>query len=162
MCKFFPVFTEDDLGLCADETMDSVKHFAERFRKIHKQLDVLLNNAGIMMSPYFLTKDGFEGQFGTNHLGHFALTGLLLDTILATPGSRVVNVSSGGHRFGTMDFDDLMFEGGNGYSQNPRNKHGSHTIGQSLNGGFAALGFLDQTDDLGQGGFLAHTGGAES
>ena len=96
--------------------LESVRAFATGFKKQFKQLDVLMNNAGIMMTPYFKTKDGFEGQFGTNHLGHFALTGLLLDMIQATPGSRIVNVSSGAHRNGAMDFDNLQFEGGKDYS----------------------------------------------
>ncbi|HKK63095.1 MAG TPA: oxidoreductase [Bacteroidales bacterium] len=95
--------------------LSSVKSFVKEFKKSYNSLDVLLNNAGIMMTPYFKTKDGFEGQFGTNHLGHFALTGLLMDSILATPGSRVVNVSSGAHKQGTMDFENLQFDGGVGY-----------------------------------------------
>jgi len=94
----------------------SVHRFADEFKAKYDRLDVLLNNAGIMAVPYATTEDGFESQFGTNHLGHFALTGLLIDLLLKTPGSRVVNVSSGGHRFGTMEFDDLMFEDGQGYS----------------------------------------------
>ncbi len=69
-----------------------------------------------MTTPYFKTKDGFEGQIGTNHLGHFALTGLLLPVIQKTPGSRVVNVSSAAHKQGKMDFSNLLFENGNGYS----------------------------------------------
>jgi len=92
--------------------MESVRSFADSFKKKYKKLDVLLNNAGIMMTPYFTTKDGFEGQFGTNHLGHFALTGLLMDTLLNTPDSRVVNVSSGAHRNGEMDFSNLQYENG--------------------------------------------------
>ena len=95
--------------------LDSVRSFVASFKKKYKKLDVLLNNAGIMMTPYFTTKDGFEGQFGTNHLGHFALTGLLMEVILNTPGSRVVNVSSGAHRNGDMDFSNLQFENGEGY-----------------------------------------------
>lgn len=62
--------------------LESVRSFAASFKNSYKKLDVLLNNAGIMMTPYFTTKDGFEGQLGTNHLGHFALTGLLMDTLL--------------------------------------------------------------------------------
>src|ERR1700752_1303125 len=77
---------------------------AARFPK----LDLLINNAGVMMPPYGLTKDGFELQFGTNHLGHFALTGLLLNSLLAAPGSRVVTVSSNGHRAGRINFADLQ------------------------------------------------------
>ena len=94
----------------------SVREFADEFKAKYDRLDVLVNNAGIMMVPYGLTEDGFERQFGTNHLGHFALTGLLLDTILATPDARVVNVSSTGHRMGNMNFDNLMHANGKGYS----------------------------------------------
>ena len=97
-------------------SLDSVRQFAEAFKAKYDQLDVLVNNAGIMMVPYGTTEDGFERQFGTNHLGHFALTGLLFDLLRHTPGSRVVNVSSGGHRMGSMDFDNLMYEDGEGYS----------------------------------------------
>ena len=97
-------------------SLASVRAFAEAFKAKYDKLDVLVNNAGIMMVPYGRTEDGFERQLGTNHLGHFALTGLLFDLLASTPGARVVNVSSGGHRFGEMDFDNLMFEEGEGYS----------------------------------------------
>lgn len=97
-------------------SLASVRQFAEAVKTKYQRLEVLVNNAGIMMTPYGTTADGFERQFGTNHLGHFALTGLLLDLLLNTPGSRVVNVSSGGHRFGKMEFDNLMYEGGQDYS----------------------------------------------
>lgn len=93
-----------------------VGSFASTIKQHYSQLDVLLNNAGIMMTPYFTTKDGFEGQTGTNHLGHFALTGLLLDLLLKTKGARIVNVSSGAHKRGTMDFTNLLFEDGRDYS----------------------------------------------
>lgn len=96
--------------------LESVRLFAKNFQKNHSRLDVLLNNAGIMTTPYFTTKDGFEGQVGTNHLGHFALTGLLLDLIQKTSNSRVVNVSSAAHKQGKMDFENLLFENGKGYS----------------------------------------------
>lgn len=95
---------------------DSIKSFAETFKKKYKKLDVLLNNAGIMTTPYFLTKNGLEAQNGTNHFGHFALTGQLLDVIKNTPGARVVNVSSMAHKQGQMDFDNLLFENGKGYT----------------------------------------------
>ncbi|HTJ34670.1 MAG TPA: oxidoreductase [Dactylosporangium sp.] len=75
----------------------------------HDRLDLLVNNAGVMIPPYGLTGDGFETQIGVNHLGHFALTGLLLDRLLATPGSRVVTVSSNAHKRGVIDLDDLHF-----------------------------------------------------
>jgi NAD(P)-dependent dehydrogenase (short-subunit alcohol dehydrogenase family) len=96
--------------------LSSVHQFAEAVKSKYKELDVLHNNAGIMMPPYGLTKNGFENQMGTNHLGHFALTGLLLDLILRTPGSRVVSISSSGHKYGKMDFSNLLFDRGNGYS----------------------------------------------
>jgi len=96
--------------------LKSVGRFAATFKEKYKRLDVLLNNAGIMTTPYFLTKDGFEAQMGTNHLGHFALTAHLLDLIKTTPGSRVVNVSSNAHKWGKMDFDNFLFKDGKGYS----------------------------------------------
>ncbi len=96
--------------------LESVKGFASEFRKHYNKLDVLLNNAGIMMSPYFRTKDGFEGQMGINHLGHFALTGLLIDILKKTANSRVVTVSSNAHKRGKMDFNNLLFENGRDYS----------------------------------------------
>ena len=74
------------------------------------QLDVLINNAGVMGPPKTLTEDGFELQFGVNHLGHFALTGLLLDKLRQQPDSRVVNVSSLAHHMGRIDFDDINAE----------------------------------------------------
>lgn len=96
--------------------LKSIKQFTDTFKKKYNRLDVLLNNAGIMMVPYGKTKDGFELQLGTNHLGHFALTGTLIDLLLNTPGARVVNVSSNAHYFGEMDFSNLMYENGEGYS----------------------------------------------
>lgn len=90
--------------------LTSVEAFAKKFASEHKQLDVLLNNAGIMATPNIKTDDGFEAQLGTNHLGHFALTGHLLPLLKGTPQSRVVNVSSLAHKGGKMDFNDLMFE----------------------------------------------------
>ncbi len=91
-------------------SLASVRDFAKRFCDGHRELHVLCNNAGVMAIPYRKTADGFEMQFGTNHLGHFALTGLLLEPLLAAPGARVVTVSSTAHRFGRMRFDDLHGE----------------------------------------------------
>jgi NAD(P)-dependent dehydrogenase (short-subunit alcohol dehydrogenase family) len=92
--------------------LSSVRAFAEAFAADHEQLDLLINNAGVMAPPRRLTKDGFESQFGTNHLGHFALTRLLLAPLLAAPAPRVVTVSAGLHRIGTIRFDDLQGEHG--------------------------------------------------
>jgi NAD(P)-dependent dehydrogenase (short-subunit alcohol dehydrogenase family) len=90
----------------------SVHRFADEFASHYVQLDILINNAGIMWAPFSKTADGFENQFATNHLGHFALTGLLLDHIVRTPQARIVTVSSWGHRFGKIDFDNLNAEKG--------------------------------------------------
>jgi NAD(P)-dependent dehydrogenase (short-subunit alcohol dehydrogenase family) len=89
-------------------SLDSVQAAAADIAGRFERLDLLINNAGVMFPPRQVTKDGFELQFGTNHLGHFALTGLLLPAMLAVPGSRVVTVSSNAHRAGRIDFDDLM------------------------------------------------------
>ncbi len=88
----------------------AVKNFTENFKQNYSHLDLLINNAGVMIPPYTKTVDGFELQFGTNHLGHFALTGQLLSLLLDTKGSRIVNVSSGAHAMGKIDFDDLSWE----------------------------------------------------
>jgi NAD(P)-dependent dehydrogenase (short-subunit alcohol dehydrogenase family) len=85
----------------------SVRSFAEKFKRQSNRLDLLINNAGVMMPPYSKTADGFELQFGTNHLGHFALTGLLIDLMIKTENSRIVNVSSGAHHYSDLNFDDL-------------------------------------------------------
>jgi NAD(P)-dependent dehydrogenase (short-subunit alcohol dehydrogenase family) len=90
----------------------SVHRFADEYTSHYDRLDILINNAGIMATPFGKTADGFELQFGTNHLGHFTLTGLLLDPIIHTPRARVITVSSGGHRFVEIDFDNLNGEKG--------------------------------------------------
>lgn len=95
-----------DLGSLA-----SVREAADEIRTKHETIDLLINNAGVMTPPRETTSDGFELQFGTNHLGHFALTGLLLDRLLPTVGSRIVTVSSIGHRFAPgIRFEDLQWE----------------------------------------------------
>jgi NAD(P)-dependent dehydrogenase (short-subunit alcohol dehydrogenase family) len=95
-----------DLRLLDLSDLDSVRAFAEGVEHV----DVLVNNAGIMMPPRSLTKQGFELQFGTNHLGHFALTGLLFDRLRKGQDARIVTVSSSLHRSGTIHFDDLTGE----------------------------------------------------
>lgn len=92
-------------------SLASVRRAAEELRGAYPRIDLLINNAGVMWTPKELTADGFELQFGTNHLGHFALTGLLLDHLLKVRGSRVVTVSSLGHRMrAAIHFDDLQWE----------------------------------------------------
>jgi NAD(P)-dependent dehydrogenase (short-subunit alcohol dehydrogenase family) len=92
-------------------SLTSVREASDGLRAAHPRIDLLINNAGVMYPPRELTSDGFELQFGTNHLGHFALTGLLLDTLLPVPGSRIVTVSSIGHRIrAAIHFDDLQWE----------------------------------------------------
>ncbi len=93
-------------------SLDSIRAFAERFAAArHAGLDLLINNAGVMAPPRSETADGFELQFGTNHLGHFALTGLLLGELEGREDARVVTLSSGAHKFGRINFDDLQSEG---------------------------------------------------
>jgi NAD(P)-dependent dehydrogenase (short-subunit alcohol dehydrogenase family) len=96
--------------------LDSVHAFASSLTADGVSVDVLVNNAGVMMCPRSLTKQGFERQIGTNHFGHFALTGLLLDTLRAGREPRVVTVASNAHRFGDkrIHFEDLTME--NGYT----------------------------------------------
>jgi NAD(P)-dependent dehydrogenase (short-subunit alcohol dehydrogenase family) len=91
-------------------SLASVRKAADELIESTDRIDLLINNAGQMWPPRSFTEDGFEQQFGVNHLGHFALTGLLLDHMRQVPGSRVVTVSSGGHRRGTMEFEDLNWE----------------------------------------------------
>jgi len=92
-------------------SLESIRSAAEQLKTDHDTIDLLINNAGVMTTPKGTTKDGFELQFGTNHLGHFALTGLLLDKLLDVDGARIVTVSSNGHKMGgEIHFDDLQWE----------------------------------------------------
>lgn len=90
--------------------LSSVQEFAEKFLGEYDRLDILINNAGVMATPYGKTNDGFELQFGINHLGHFKLTSLLFDLLKRTHNSRVITVSSYAHYFGRMNFNDLNSE----------------------------------------------------
>ena len=92
------------------QSLASVRDCASGLADELDSLDVLMNNAGVMAVPKATTEDGFETQLGTNHLGHYALTGLLLPTLLAAAEPRVVTVSSNAHNMGRMDFDDLFFD----------------------------------------------------
>ena len=90
--------------------LESVHAFCEGFSASHAALDLLINNAGVMAAPYGRTQDGFELQFGTNHLGHFALTGLLLPALRVGGTGRVVTVSSNYHKGRRIEFEDLQGE----------------------------------------------------
>jgi len=110
--KIIGQFSKANVKLMLIDLADlkSVEQFANVFKKKFSQLDLLINNAGVMMPPYGKTNDGFELQFGTNHLGHFALTGHLIEMIINTPNSRIVNISSGAHNYGNLNFDDLTWD----------------------------------------------------
>ena len=90
--------------------LKSVNDFAADFKNNYKRLDILINNAGVMFPPYSKTADGFEIQLCTNHLGHFALTGHLLDLLMSTESSRIVNLSSTAHKWGNINFEDIHWE----------------------------------------------------
>ncbi|MBO0931995.1 oxidoreductase [Fibrella aquatilis] len=96
-------------------SLREVRDFVNQFRKQYERLDLLINNAGIMMSPYKVSEDGFENQLATNYIGHFALTGLLLPILTATPRSRVVTLSSLSYKWAEIQFDDLHAK--EGYSR---------------------------------------------
>jgi len=93
-----------------------IRCFAERFKERYACLDLLINNAGVLLAPYAKTQDGFEMHFGVNHLGHFALTGLLMDRLLVAEEARIVTVSSKAHTMGRICLSDLMFSDGKKYS----------------------------------------------
>ena len=99
------VFRQLDLA-----SLESVRKFAGKILEEEPQIDILINNAGVLILKYTVTQDGFETHFGVNHLGHFLLTYLLLDRIKEAPSARIVNVSSFGHKTGHLDFDNLTAE----------------------------------------------------
>lgn len=99
-----------DLQLLDLASLDSVRNFSTYINSSYKHTDVLMNNAGIMATPYGKTADGFELQFGTNYLGHFALTGLIIHKIISAPAGRIISISSLAARQGTINFSDLMSE----------------------------------------------------
>uniref|UniRef100_A0A671MZ78 Retinol dehydrogenase 12-like n=1 Tax=Sinocyclocheilus anshuiensis TaxID=1608454 RepID=A0A671MZ78_9TELE len=107
---------------------ESIRAFAELINKEEKQVNILINNAGIMMCPYSKTADGFEMQFGVNHLGHFLLTYLLLDLLKKSAPSRIINVASVAHTWGSIHLDDINSE--KGYS--PRRAYGQSKLANIL------------------------------
>jgi NAD(P)-dependent dehydrogenase (short-subunit alcohol dehydrogenase family) len=98
-------------------SLNSVRHAAAEVNACPENIDVLINNAGILGCPYRTTEDGFEAQFGTNHLGPFLFTNLILQKILASKSPRIVNVSSVAHLLSAIRFDDLFFDNGNTYTK---------------------------------------------
>lgn len=109
------------LMLCDLGSLDSIRRFGEAFNQQYDRLDVLINNAGVITLKRQETEDGFERMLGVNHLGHFLLTGLLFDKLKAAPQARIVNVSSGAHKAGRIDWDDPHLKNGfnvmKGYGQ---------------------------------------------
>jgi NAD(P)-dependent dehydrogenase (short-subunit alcohol dehydrogenase family) len=101
-----------DLG-----SFSSIRHFAQEVKKKYDHIDVLLNNAGVMMLPYGLTTDGLERQQGINHFGHFLLTQLLFDLVKRSTDGRIVNIASLAHKGGKMNFDNLLYDNGKGYNK---------------------------------------------
>ena len=159
--RFLPL----DLGDLA-----SVRAFAQQFSAAYARLDLLCNNAGVMALPLRRTKDGFEMQIGTNHLGHFALTGLLLPRLQATPGARVATMSSGFHKPGKIRFDDLNWN--KGYAKWPAyfqsklanllfmfelqrrfEKHGVNAISVAAHPGYAATNLQLAGPEMENSGF---------
>ncbi len=123
-------------------SLREVREFANQFQKQYGKLDLLINNAGIMMSPYKVTEDGFENQFATNFIGHFALTGLLLPLLAGAPGSRVVTVSSLSYKWAQIQFDD--FHAGKGYSRRKaygQSKRACLVFAYELNRRLSAAGY---------------------
>ncbi|TFF95380.1 MAG: SDR family oxidoreductase [Promethearchaeota archaeon] len=99
-----------DLFIADLSDQDSIRSMVKNFKKNYKKLDVLINNAGIMLTKRRSTKEGYEMTLATNHLGHFLLTSLLLQTLIKSAPARIINVSSVAHKFGNLDFDDLQLE----------------------------------------------------
>jgi len=97
-------------GIIDLASLDSIRKFAKQFNSSHDKLEILINNAGVMMPPESKTAEGFELQFGVNYLGHFLLTQLLYDKLKSTKDARVVTLSSIAHRSGEIDFDNFRVE----------------------------------------------------
>jgi NAD(P)-dependent dehydrogenase (short-subunit alcohol dehydrogenase family) len=133
----FPDVTIDIIPLDLSD-LASVRNFVVEFQKNYSRLDILCNNAGIFKVPQQKSVDGFELQFATNYLGHFALTGLLIEMLIKTGDSRIVSMSSWGHKLGEIHFDDLNLENnykrGKAYAQSKlANLHFAYELHRKLN-----------------------------
>ncbi len=133
-------------------SLASVRAFADAYLVEHDRLDVLIDNAGVMACPYATTTDGFEMQFGTNHVGHFLLTRLLTPALVASAPSRVVVLTSSGHRFGDVDLDDPGFE------RTPYDPWLAYGRSKTANALFA-LGYDQRYADQGVHAWSVHPGG---
>ena len=98
-------------------SFESIKNFSSKINNEYKSIDILLNNAGIMTTPYGPTKDGIEQQIGVNHFGHYYLTMSLLKLITSTPHSRIVNIASIAHKFGSLNPKTFLYKKGNRYNK---------------------------------------------
>lgn len=99
-----------ELMICDLGSLKSIEQFCDDFKRKYNKLNVLINNAGVVMPGYHKTEDGFELHFGVNHLGHFFLTNKLLDVLIQSAPARIINVSSGAHKIGKIHFDDINLE----------------------------------------------------
>ena len=133
-------------------SLASVRDFAAGFLAEHDRIDLLINNAGIMACPQGTTEDGFDLQFGTNHLGHFLLSMLLAPALVAAAPSRLVSLSSAGHRFSPVDLDDPNFE------RTEYDAWGAYGRAKSANALFA-VGFDHRFAAQGVRAFSVHPGG---
>ncbi|MEX2292609.1 MAG: SDR family NAD(P)-dependent oxidoreductase [Acidimicrobiales bacterium] len=131
--------------------LTSIRHFAEAFLADHRRLDILIGNAGVMACPERRTADGFEMQFGTNHLGHFLLVNLLTPSLVAASGSRVVLLSSAGHRLSDVDLDDP------GWERTPYDPWAAYGRSKTANA-LCAVGLDARLADQGVRAFAVHPG----
>lgn len=133
------------------DSLASVRSCAAEFLARHSDLSLLINNAGVMACPFMKTRDGFEMQFGTNHLGHFVFTNSILPALLAGAPGRIVNLSSGGHSLSNVLFDDPGFE------TTPYNKFLAYGQSKTANVQFA-VGLDRRLKDRGVRAFAVHPG----
>jgi NAD(P)-dependent dehydrogenase (short-subunit alcohol dehydrogenase family) len=134
------------------DDLDSVRAFAERILDSGRKIDLLINNAGVMASPLFRVGPGWEGQFATNHLGHYVLTNLLWPAIARDGGGRVIELTSAAHRISGIRWDDVQFE------RDPYDKWQAYGQSKTANSLFAVQ--LDQLgQDQGVRAFAVHPGG---